>query len=154
MLKNYCHGHSASRIRETGTGVRRTPRMPDSKIQTETDVDEHCLTRFAFPLGSWCALCVRGRGQAEVEGARNELFWDGHFVREHTQRLRCILFLKLCGFAYGLLVIAFLMFCLLGGCVLDFLYCTRTALAIHLHDWLKLRTAHGTRSALDYFEFA
>ena len=44
---------------ETGTYVRG-PRMPDSKIQTETEVDEHRLSR--FPIDSWCALYVRGRG--------------------------------------------------------------------------------------------
>ena len=43
---------------ETGTDVRG-PRMPDCKLLTETEVDEHRVIR--FPFGSWCALCVRGR---------------------------------------------------------------------------------------------
>ena len=47
MLNNYWNRLSPCRIRETGTDVRG-PRMPDSKIQTETDVDEHCLIGFAF----------------------------------------------------------------------------------------------------------
>ena len=65
MLATAKEGEEAEKVSlydETETGVRVPRKMPDPKLPTQAEVDEHSLTH--VPYRNCCTHCVRGRWEA------------------------------------------------------------------------------------------
>ena len=85
--------------REQEYGVRNPRKLPDPKMPTKSEVEEHYPTH--LPYRSWCQYCVQGKGktaphfqQKKREDGLPEVHFDYCFMSTHGSPMATVLVAK------------------------------------------------------------